>query len=119
LHFTYVALAVFMGFAILTLNLRRSTSGLALRAVRDSEPAARTLGLSIIQMKVVVGALAAFVAAVGGAFVALDAGVAQPQQFSTFAGLVWLAVVVSLGVRSVNAAALGGMSFALLPAVFE
>jgi branched-chain amino acid transport system permease protein len=119
LHFTYLALAVFMVFALLTVNLRRSTSGLALRAVRDSEPAARTLGLSIIQMKVIVGALAAFVAAVGGAFIALDAGVAQPQQFSTFIGLAWLAVVATLGVRSVSAAAIGGMSYALLPAIFE
>lgn len=119
LHFTYFVLAVFVAFALLTLNLRRSTSGLALRAVRDSEPAARTLGLSIIQMKVIVGALAAFVAAVGGAFIALDAGVAQPQQFSTFQGLAWLAVVATLGVRSVSAAAIGGLSYALLPAIFE
>ena len=53
------------------------------------------------------------------AFVALDAGVAQPQQFSTFQGLAWLAVVATLGVRSVSAAAIGGMSYALLPAIFE
>src|SRR5205085_6215049 len=43
----------------------------------------------------------------------------QPQSFSTFAGLVWLAVVVTLGVRSITAAALGGLAFALLPGVFQ
>jgi branched-chain amino acid transport system permease protein len=119
LRFCYLALAVFAVFAVLTINLRRSTSGLALRAVRDSEPAARTLGLSVVQVKVIVGAMAAYTAAVGGGFLAMYVGVAQPQSYATFAGLVWLAVVVTLGVRSITAAALAGLAFALLPGVFE
>ena len=106
LAFCYLGLGVFFLFAILTLNLRRSTSGLALRAVRDSETASRTTGLSVVQVKVIVGALAAFVAAVGGAFLALDEGVALPETFDTFLGLVWLAVVVTIGIRSITAAAL-------------
>lgn len=118
LSFAYLALAVFVVFAILTVNLRRSTSGLALHAVRDSEPAARTIGLSVFQVKVIVGALAAFTAAVGGGYLAMDTGVAQPGSFPVFFGLVWLAVVVTLGVRSITAAAIAGLSFALLPGVF-
>jgi branched-chain amino acid transport system permease protein len=118
LAFSYLALGVFAGFALLTLNLRHSTSGMALRAVRDSELASRTLGLSVLRAKVIVGALAAFVAAVGGGFIALDARVAQPQSYATFLGLVWLAVVVTMGVRSISAAALSGLAFALLPGVF-
>ena len=78
LAFSYFALVVFLIFAALIVNLRRSTSGLALRAVRDSEAASRTLGVSVVQVKVIVGALGAFVAGVGGAFLAMDAGVAQP-----------------------------------------
>jgi branched-chain amino acid transport system permease protein len=119
LAFSYLALAVFLVFAGLILNLRRSTSGLALRAVRDSEAASRTLGVSVVQVKVIVGALGAFVAAVGGSFLALDVGVAQPQSYETFVGLVWLAVVVTLGVRSIAGAALAGLAFALLPGVFQ
>jgi branched-chain amino acid transport system permease protein len=119
LAFAYLALAVFLIFALVTWNLRRSTSGIALRAVRDSQPAARTLGLSILQVKILVSALGAFVAAVGGGFLAMDTEVAQPASFATFAGLVWLAVVVTMGVRSVTAAALSGVVFALLPGVFQ
>ena len=119
LAFSYLALAVFLVFALLIWNMRRSTSGLALRAVRDSEPASRTLGLSVLQVKVIVGSLGAFVAAVGGGFLALYAGVAQPQSYETFAGLVWLAVVVTMGVRSITAAALSGLAFALLPGVVQ
>jgi branched-chain amino acid transport system permease protein len=117
--FCYLALGVFLVFAILTINLRRSTSGLALHAVRDSEAASRTLGVSVVQVKVIVGALGAFVAAVGGGFLALDARVAQPQSFETFAGLVWLAVVVTMGIRSITGAAIAGLAFALLPGVFQ
>ncbi len=117
--FSFLALGVFVVFALLTLNLRRSTTGLALRAVRDSEAASRTLGLSVLQVKVIVGSLAAFVAAVGGGFLALDALVAQPQSYATFGGLVWLAVVVTMGVRSITAAVLAGMAFALMPGVFQ
>lgn len=117
LPFSYLALGVFLILAVLTLNLRRSTSGLALRGVRDSPQAARTLGLSVVQVKVLVGAIAAFVAAVGGGFIAMDVLTAQPPSYATFAGLVWLAVVVTLGVRSISAAILGGLAFSLLAGV--
>ena len=117
--FSYLAFGVFVLLALLILNLQRSTSGLALRAVRDSESASRTLGLSVLQMKVIVGALGAFVAAIGGGFLALDQLIAQPQSYETFAGLIWLAVVVTMGVRSIAAAALGGMSLALFPGIVQ
>ena len=119
LAFSYLALGVFVVLALLIWNLRRSTTGMALRAVRDSEPASRTLGLSVVMVKVTAGALAAFVAAIGGGFIAMYERVAQPTSFDTFAGLVWLAVVVALGARSIGAAALAGISFSLLPGVFQ
>jgi branched-chain amino acid transport system permease protein len=119
LAFSYLAFGVFLLFGFLTWNLRRSTSGLALRAVRDSTAASRTLGLSVVQVKVLVSALGAFTAAVGGGFLALDVLVAQPSSYATFAGLVWLAVVVTMGVRSITAAVLSGLAFSLLPGVLQ
>lgn len=119
LAFCYLALAVFGVFALLIVNLRRSTSGIALTAVRDSEPASRTLGLSVVQLKIIVGSLAAFVAAIGGGFVAINAGAAIPTTFDSFLGLFWLAIVVTLGIRSILAAALSGLAFILVPAMFQ
>ena len=119
LAFSYLAFAVFLILAVLTWNLRRSTSGLALRAVRDSPSASRTLGLSVVQVKILVSTLGAFTAAIGGGFLAMDTLTAQPSSFATFAGLVWLAVVVTMGVRSVTAAVLAGMAFSLLPGVLQ
>lgn len=114
--FTYVALATFAILAILVVNLRRSTTGLALNAVRWSENASRTMGLSVIQMKMLVSGLAAFVAGVGGGLYAVANKQAVPQQFPTLLGLVWLAVLVTFGVRSNIAALLAGCIFVMSPA---
>jgi branched-chain amino acid transport system permease protein len=117
--FIYFALAVFAVLAILTVNLRRSTTGLALNAVRWSENASRTMGLSVIQMKMLVSGLAAFVAGVGGGLYALSFKQAIPLDYATLLGLVWLAVLVTFGVRSNIAALLAGLLFAFSPAFIQ
>jgi len=117
-EFTYFALAIFAILAVFIVNLRRSTTGLALNAVRWSENASRTMGLSVIQMKMIVSGLAAFVAGVGGGLFALAHRQAIPLEYATLAGLVWLAVLVTFGVRSNIAALLAGCVFVLSPAFF-
>jgi branched-chain amino acid transport system permease protein len=113
----YLALAAFCVVGLFVLNLRRSTTGLALSAVRSSEVASRTLGISVLQMKVLVSGLGAFVAGIGGVFLALRAGTAAPDNFRVLIGLVWLAVLVNFGIRSNIAAAVAGMVFAYMPAL--
>jgi branched-chain amino acid transport system permease protein len=117
--FIYFGLAVFAIFAILTVNLRRSTTGLALNAVRWSENASRTMGLSVITMKMLVSGLAAFVAGVGGGLYALSFKQAIPLDYATILGLVWLAVLVTFGVRSNIAALLAGLLFTFSPAFIQ
>ncbi|HLY84733.1 MAG TPA: ABC transporter permease [Acidimicrobiales bacterium] len=115
--FSYMMLIVFGIVALLIVNLKRSTAGLALNAVRWSEPASRTIGLSVVQMKVLVAGLAAFVAGVGGGFLATYAKVALPDSYATLAGLVWLAVLVTAGVQSNMAALFAGFTFTFFPAL--
>lgn len=117
--FVYFSLAVFALFAILVVNLRRSTTGLALNAVRWSENASRTMGLSVITMKMLVSGLAAFVAGVGGGLYALSFKQAIPLDYATILGLVWLAVLVTFGVRSNIAALLAGLLFVFSPAFIQ
>lgn len=114
--FVYLGLAVFAVLAVLMVNLRRSTTGLALAAVRWSETGARTMGISAVQMKLLVSGLAAFVAGIGGGLYALSRQQAVPVEYATLAGLIWLAVLVTFGVRSNIAALLAGCVFALSPA---
>jgi branched-chain amino acid transport system permease protein len=117
--FAYLTLGVFALFAIAIVNLRRSTTGLAISAVRWSEPASRTLGLSVVQTKVLLTALSTFAAGLGGAFLAMWNTNALPTSFATFQGLIWLAVLVTIGARSVPAAVLAGLAFTMLPNVFS
>lgn len=117
--FAYFALAVFVVIAFIIVNLRRSTTGLALAAVRYSEPGARTVGLSVLGMKLLVAAIGTFIAAIGGGLLALNYGSALPTSYATFGGLVWLAVLVAIGLRSITAAIIAGLSFSLIPGIFQ
>ncbi|HZC53830.1 MAG TPA: branched-chain amino acid ABC transporter permease, partial [Mycobacterium sp.] len=116
--FSLFVLAVFIVLAIIVVNLRRSTTGLAAAAVRYSEPGARTVGLSVLGVKLLLGAISTFIAAIGGGLLALNYESALPTSYATFGGLVWLAVFVTIGLRSVTAAVLAGLSFTLMPGVF-
>lgn len=117
--FLYVTLAVFAVLAILTVNLRRSTTGLALNAVRWSETASRTMGLSVLQMKLLIAGIAAFVAGIGGGLFATQQRQSVPAQYITLLGLAWLAVLVTFGVRSNIAALLAAIAFVITPALLQ
>ncbi|MEQ6900397.1 ABC transporter permease [Nocardioides sp. YIM 152588] len=116
--FAYLALAAFVVFGLLVLNLRRSTAGMALGAVRWSEDGARTIGISVVQSKVLVSAFATYVAALGGGFMAMNYQSTLPDSWAPFAGMVWLAVLLTLGARSIMAALLAGLLYALMPGIF-
>jgi branched-chain amino acid transport system permease protein len=115
--FVWCSLVVFALVALLIVNLRRSTTGLALNAVRWSESGSKTIGISVLVMKVLVAGLAAFVAGLGGAMLALSLGVALSANYATLVGVVWLAVLVTLGIRSNVAALLAGISSTILPGI--
>jgi branched-chain amino acid transport system permease protein len=113
----YVGLVVFIIVALFIVNLRRSSTGIALTAVRWSEPASKTIGVSVLQMKVVVAGIAAFVAGIGGALLAVALGAALPANYSTLGGVIWLAVLVTMGIRSNVAALIAGLTFTVLPGI--
>jgi branched-chain amino acid transport system permease protein len=117
--FALLALAVFALLGLFVVNLRRSTAGLAVTAVRWSEAGSRTLGLGVVPVKVLVSAVATFVAAVGGGLLALAYQSALPDSFNPFTGLVWLTVLVTVGARPVVGALVAGVAFAVLPSVFQ
>ncbi len=117
--FAYVCLVAFAIVSLFIVNLRRSTTGLALNAVRWSEPGSRTLGISVVPMKIIVAGLGALVAGLGGGLLVTAQTTAQPANFATFLGVVWLAVLVTIGVRSNIAALIAGLSFVLVPALFQ
>jgi branched-chain amino acid transport system permease protein len=117
--FSYLCLVAFVLVALFIVNLRGSTTGLALNAARWSDAGARTSGISVVQMKVLAGAVAALIAGIGGGLLALAQTTFQPSEFATFAGIVWLAVLVTIGIRSNAAALIAGLALVMLPALLQ
>jgi branched-chain amino acid transport system permease protein len=112
---SWLFLAIFCVLAAIVANLRRSTFGLAVAAVRWSEPASRTIGLSVMATKVGVSAIGAAIAGIGGGLLAMYFQAAVPSEYGTFAGLTWLAVLVTVGSRSNSAALVAGLAFSFIP----
>jgi branched-chain amino acid transport system permease protein len=113
--FYYLLVVLFVAVALLVRNLERSTTGLNLAAMRSSETATATLGINIVWAKFVAFGLSAFIAGIGGGLYASYAGAANMNQFDALIGAVWLAVVVTWGVRSITGALLAGLSFTIVP----
>jgi ABC-type branched-subunit amino acid transport system ATPase component len=105
--------------ALLVRNLHRSASGRTITAVRNSEAAASTSGLSIPRTKLSIFALSAAVAGLGGVLVATQNGGITSVNFPTGTSLAWLATVVLFGIRKPQGAILAGLSFAASDPIFN
>ncbi|GMU77825.1 MAG: hypothetical protein AMXMBFR46_06230 [Acidimicrobiia bacterium] len=110
----YIVAAVFAVVALLIVNLKRATTGLVFASIRSSEPASLTTGISTVRAKIVVFAASAFIAGLGGALYSSVIGRANVRAFAVLIGIVWLAIVVTWGVRSVLGALMAGLIYALI-----
>ena len=110
-----VVVSVFLVCAWLIVNVKRATAGLVFASIRSSEPAALTTGISIVRAKLLLFAVSAFVAGLGGALWGSTIGTVNPRSFDVLVGIVWLAVIVTWGVRTVVGALLAGLLFAIAP----
>jgi branched-chain amino acid transport system permease protein len=109
--FSYLAVGVFLLLALIVVLVQRSTIGLALAAARSSPDGARALGVGVVSIRLFTFGMSAFIASVGGSFLALYAGSAVPTSYAALAGLVWLVVLVTFGVRTTNAAMIAGLVY--------
>jgi branched-chain amino acid transport system permease protein len=112
----YLLLAVvFCVVALLVVNLRKATTGLVFAAMRSTETATATIGVSIIRTKMLAFAVSSFIAGLGGGLYAITIGRATPLSFNVLIGIVWLAIVVTWGIRSVIGALLAGILLVYAP----
>jgi branched-chain amino acid transport system permease protein len=109
--FSYFAVGVFLLLALIVALVQRSTIGLALGAARSSPDGARALGVGVVSIRLFTFGLSAFIASVGGSLLAIYAGAALPTSYQALAGLILLAVLVTFGARTANAAMFAGLAF--------
>jgi ABC-type branched-subunit amino acid transport system permease subunit len=100
-------------------NLIRSNVGRQIIALRASEPAAASSGISPNLTKLRLFLVSAAIAGAGGAMLVTADGAANNITYVTQAGLIWLASVVLWGVRRPAAAVLAGLSATLFPALLS
>ncbi len=117
-QFLVLAVVVFAVASVAVILIREGSTGRTLRALRGSEVAAQSVGISPARARVTAFAVSAFIAGLGGAMLAMhQENVNYSSNFAPFAALFWLVLVVSLGSRTVEGAAQAGAAFALFDAV--
>jgi branched-chain amino acid transport system permease protein len=98
----------------------RGRTGRAFRAVRDSEVAAASAGVSLVLYKTLAfGISAAFAGVAGSLFVLANLGYAQPDEFSIFLSLNILIGAAVAGLGSLWGVAAGAAFVALLPNISQ
>jgi branched-chain amino acid transport system permease protein len=116
--FAYLMMVVFAVFAFAVNRVLRGPSGLALRAVRSDEVLSQAVGLSPRVVRLLVFASSSLIAGIGGALLGMYQLHLGPDDVATLTGMVWLAVVVTIGWRRPAEALVAGLAFYLMPAVF-
>lgn len=110
-------LLIVAGVVVLIRNLRRSSWGRSIAAVRSSEVAAATSGVSSVRVKLVLFAISAAVAGVGGILFASFQGTVSGDTTPYVNGLLWLATAVLFGIRRPAAAVWAGIGSAVTPVI--
>lgn len=101
--------------ATLALNLVDSPTGRALRAIHDSEIAARVLGVDVGQKKLAIFVVSAIYASVAGSFLALLNGHVTPEVSGFLRSIELVAMVVLGGTGSVLGSLVGSAVLVVLP----
>jgi len=92
--------------------VRGGTTGRYLDAIRGSSTAASSIGISSARSRIVVFALSAGIAGLGGGFFAMYQERANfVGNFKVELGLIWVVVVVTLGARTVEGAIQAAIGF--------
>lgn len=112
----YWVLAVsFLVSAVIAINLIDSPTGRALRAIHDSERAARVLGIDVAQKKLAVFVISAVYASVAGSFFALLNGYVTPDVSGFLRSIELVAMVVLGGMGSIIGSLIGSAVLVILP----
>ncbi len=100
---------------LFSLNLIRSRTGRALRAIHGSELASNAMGLDVVALKIKVFVISAVYASLAGSLYAHYVTFISPSSFSLFYSIVILMMVVVGGVSNLWGAVIGAVAITILP----
>lgn len=114
----YAAWAAVAAAILLVANLRDSKTGRAFFAVRGSEVAAASLGISVVRTKLVAFAVSGALAGAAGNLLMIRDQVVTADAFRVEVSLFFLAIAVVGGLSSLGGAVAGSLLFAALNELF-
>jgi branched-chain amino acid transport system permease protein len=107
--FYYICLGLLILVILGTLNLMRSPTGRAFVAIRDSETAAKSMGVNISLYKVKSFALSAAITGLAGCLFAHKLSFISPEMFTLQLSIEFIMVIIIGGVLSLHGAVLGAI----------
>lgn len=111
----YLVWIVTLGVMLLSINLSQSRIGRALRAISDSEVAARVMGVNARLLKVQIFTVSAFISALAGSFYAHIMTFISPTSFGFNFSVELVTMVIIGGLGSIYGSFLGAAILTMLP----
>jgi branched-chain amino acid transport system permease protein len=112
--FFFLCLAVLILTIVGTLNLLRSPTGRAFVAIRDSETAARSLGINVSLYKVKSFAISAGITGLAGCLFAHKLSFISPEMFTLQLSIEFIIVILIGGTFSLHGAVLGAIFLVMI-----
>ena len=115
--FYFFALVVAALCLLLANNLRSGRLGRILGAMRDSETAAKAIGIDLRRYKLFIFAASSFIAGLGGALLSMADRAWDPNAFNPVFSLFWFVAITVAGISSLGGAVLAAVIYVMLPLV--
>jgi branched-chain amino acid transport system permease protein len=112
--FYFLCLAVLILTIVGTLNLLRSPTGRAFVAIRDSETAARSMGINVSLYKVKSFAISAGITGLAGCLFAHKLSFVSPEMFTLQLSIEFIIVILIGGTFSLHGAVLGAIFIVMI-----
>lgn len=114
-RFYFLCLGVLVVAMLAAMNLLRAPTGRAMVAVRDSEIAARSVGIHLAKTKTIAFALSAALTGVAGALLGHRTGYIAPEAFTLTISIQLLLLIVVGGLGSLHGVIFGAIFVGILP----
>jgi branched-chain amino acid transport system permease protein len=115
----FVLLAAAAGTVLFALNLLRSRTGRAWRAIHGREAVAEALGIDVPRAKLAAFVVSSAITSLAGCLFAYYRGFVSAEAFSLFLTIQYVAMVIIGGMGSVLGAILGSVFVVLFPYAIE
>lgn len=112
--FYFLCLGLLIVVILATLNLLRSPTGRAFVAIRDSETAAKSMGIDVAAYKVRSFAISAAITGLAGCLYAHKMSFISPEMFTLLLSIEFIIVIIIGGVFSIHGAILGAIFIVMI-----